>query len=548
MIINAVTVAVIVVAVYFKAIFFDFVNFDDPQYIYDNPAIRKFDPEFLKWAFTNSELGWLMPLVWISFGIDYFFWGLNPVGYHLTNILLHAVDSILVMFLADALFRKIFGDEAVRRSPGYLYPGVLLLAGLLFGIHPVHVESVAWAVERKNVLSTLFTLLTLILYLRYLRMVEFSAPTRSRVCSYLLSLVSLILSLMTKPVGVMVPVMLLVIDWCPYKRLRRGEFLKVMVEKVPFFAVAAISAAISIASASGERILVPLSLFPLLDRFILSGYAVFEHGLMLLYPVGIVVLYLIPLELPVSYTIKALAVLALTIFLLFQARRRPWLFATWCCFLLPMLPALHFFLNGACSKSSHFVYLPSIMPIIAFAGMLFVLQERLAGSGRRLVRYLLPSILVLVIGAFLVEHRIYLESWRNSGTLWSRVIALEPAGRAYYYRGEYYLGSGRYQDAVADFLTSVKMAEEAGHPEIYTLYALLGDALRKAGRSDEAVDALSRAIALAPLPNFYYHRSLAHRQNGNLSAADADLARAGSERGPIVWQYLKNRDDLKARQ
>jgi hypothetical protein len=540
----ALVAGIISLLVYLPTLTYDFTNLDDPGFVQFNTAIRKIDLDFLKWAFANSEMGWWMPLIWLSFAVDYLCWGLNPAGYHLTNIILHAMDVGLVVVLADLIFREVFGNDVTDATPGYSYSGALLLAGLLFGIHPLHVESVAWVSERKNVLSTLFTLATIISYLRYLRPGQ-TASQRQKVRSYLVSLSCLILSLMTKPVGVVVPVMLLVADWYPYNRLCRKELRTVVLEKIPFFAVALLAAIISISSASGERVLVPLDLFPLQDRFILSGYAVFEYCRLLLAPVGIVVLYLIPIPLPPSYTLKAAVILAVTLLLLSQIRKRPWLFATWCCFLLPLSPSLHFFINGANRISTHFTYLPAIVPGIAVAASAFACQRRLATSPTSAIRLLVPLLSVSLLLFYLVEHRLYLGSWKNSGTLWTRVIELEPAGRAYYYRGDYYMGIGRYAEAVADFRESVEMAKAAGHPEIYTLYAILGEALLKAERNEEAVTALTQAIIMAPLPSFFYFRSLALRQSGRIQEADEDLARAGNDRGPIVWQYLQNRDDLK---
>lgn len=540
----ALIVGLVTLLVYARAASFDFTNYDDPGYVTSNLAIRKFDPEFLKRAFTTSEMGWWMPLVWISFAFDYLLWGLNAAGFHLTNIILHGVNSALLVVLADMVYRRIFGDS-VADTPGYLYRGALILAGLLFGIHPVHVESVAWVTERKNVLSNLFILACVISYLSYLRSKLSGDSTQRRVSLYLFSLVCFALSLMTKPVAVMVPAMLLIADWYPYDRLRRGALLRVAAEKLPFFALAGLSAFISIFTASGERVLVPLSLFPLLDRFILSGYSVFEYCRLLIFPKGIVLLYLIPLPLPTSYTVKSLLVLGVTLFLLSQARKRPWLLATWFGFLLPLLPSLHFFLNGACSICTHFLYLPAIVPCIAASALLFVLCRRLASHSQLVMRMLVPVTVLSLLLFFLAEHQLCLGSWRNSGTLWTRVIEREPVGRAYYYRSDYYMETGRYSEAVQDLETSVKLAAEAGHPEIYTLHALLGESLRKAGRNEEAVAAFSRAIAIFPVPNFFYYRSLALRQLGHVREADEDLMMAGPERGPIIWQYIQNRDDLR---
>ncbi|MFH1027993.1 MAG: hypothetical protein V1791_08325, partial [Pseudomonadota bacterium] len=132
--------ALVCFLVYLPALFCDFINWDDPDYIINNPGIRLLDRQFLKEAFTTSYMGWWMPLTWISFAIDYRFWGLDPFGYHLTNVLLHSVNAGLVVLVADRLLNRMQGVEG-KLQVGYLYPATLLLAGLLWALHPLRVES-----------------------------------------------------------------------------------------------------------------------------------------------------------------------------------------------------------------------------------------------------------------------------------------------------------------------------------------------------------------------------------------------------------------------
>ncbi|MBC7962576.1 MAG: hypothetical protein H7Y05_06495, partial [Steroidobacteraceae bacterium] len=127
---------------YLRALSCDFVNYDDPDYVLENPAIRLIDGEFLAWAFTTPYMGWLMPLTWISFAVDYHFWGLNPLGFHLTNIILHSINTALVVLIADSLLRRSQVSRDDEWQESHLYPAMLLLAGFLWGIHPLRVESV----------------------------------------------------------------------------------------------------------------------------------------------------------------------------------------------------------------------------------------------------------------------------------------------------------------------------------------------------------------------------------------------------------------------
>src|SRR6185369_15215948 len=160
--------------VYLRALGCDFVSYDDPDYVLNNPLIRHLDLRLFVPAFSEQYNGWWMPLTWISLAIDYHFWELNPLGYHLTNILLHSFNAGLVVLIAARIWTQIQGqgsggtlpvsDPAGQRQIEYLYPLTMLLAGLLWGLHPLRVESVAWVTERKDVLNGLFSLASILLY------------------------------------------------------------------------------------------------------------------------------------------------------------------------------------------------------------------------------------------------------------------------------------------------------------------------------------------------------------------------------------------------
>jgi hypothetical protein len=540
----ALAAALITLLVYLPSVTFDAINLDDPDFVL-NPAIRQFDLDFVRWAFTNSEAAWWMPLVWISFALDYSLWQGSPAGYHLTNILLHAANTMLVAVIADRILRRVFprGESALP-----LHLLTVFLTALFFGIHPVQVESVAWICERKNVLSTFFSLSSIVFYLKYVVTREDSGSQRSSIPTYLLTFGFLLLALVSKPLAVMIPTLFLVVDWYPYGRIRKGELARVLLEKIPFFVVAGAVAAGTVLLASGDRILVPLELFPLADRFTLSGYALFEYCRLLLFPSNMVVLALVPATLPLSYMMKATAVYAGTILSLSLIRRMPWLPAVWFSFLLMHLPSLHFFLNGACSVSSHFLYIPSIFIFLAAGGVFYNVCSKLATAQRR---HLLAGIILLVLALAVVAigvTRHTLAAWKDSGTFWTRMITYEPVGRFYYYRGAYYLDKGDFVAAAADFHETIRIAYQSGHPEVYTLHAFYGEALRRGGRHAEAVREFSTAISGAPLPNFFYYRALSLRAMGRVAEADDDFLRSGGDDSPIIWQYLKNRDDLKPRQ
>jgi tetratricopeptide (TPR) repeat protein len=428
------------------------------------------------------------------------------------------------------------GDEGREDTAGYLHPATLLLAGLLWGIHPLRVESVAWVTERKDVLNGLFSLGTLLCYLRFAELKDLEGRTREAAWSCIFSLVLLLFSLMSKPVSVVIPVMLLVLDWYPLNRFRKGNISSILLEKLPFLILVASVSLATIHFAAGNQILVSYHDFPLIDRILLAGNSLYEYCRLSLYPVDIIHIYLLPRSFPLSYTLKTVVVLIFSCVCIGKIKKMPWLFAAWILFVLPLLPVLGFFQNGAQSHAARFTYLPAVMPSICAAALGFAacrtrsaaISPRHAGA-----MFLCLGMLVLLVYAATTERLI--GSWKNSEALWSRVIAIQPIGRAYYLRADYYLQKGRYPEAAEDLRTSIDMGEKAGFPEVFNLHALRGDALGKAGRYQEAVQEFSAAISLYPHPRYYFHRGMALKALGRMEESEPDLMRAGKETGPIEW-------------
>lgn len=527
--IAAVISAFVCLALYLRALGCDFVNFDDPYYVIDNPGIRILDPQFIREAFTTSYLGWWMPLTWISFAIDYHFWGVAPVGYHLTNILLHAVNTGLVVLIADRLLRRWQGEWSEGQSTDP-YPLLLLLAGLLWGVHPLRVESVAWVTERKDVLNGVFVLGAILLYLCYVE--GKSNGQKLGRSAYFGSLALFLLSLMAKPVSVVIPAMLLVLDWYPLGRFHRESPAKIIAEKLPYFVLALLVVAATITLASGESILVSVHDFPLYKRFVLAGNSLFEYLRMTVLPAGLVNLYLLPRVFPASYYLASLVVLVFIFYCFLGWRQRPWLLATWLLFVLPLLPVLGFFQNGSQAYADRFTYLPGVALSICSTGLLGTLLSRCHGLSRQLV---LSMALVVTILCVVMSFNL-IGAWRNPETLWSRVIAVKPIGRAFYLRADYRLQTGRYLEAAADLADSIAIGNRDGFPGVFNLHALRGDALSRAGRHEDAVREFTAAISMRPEPEYFYHRGIELRALGRSAEAVADFQAAGDATGPIVWK------------
>lgn len=527
---TALIVALISLLVYLRALDCGFVNWDDQIYILNNVDIRGLDRKFFVWAFTDTATGWWMPLTWLSFAVDYHFWGLDPFGYHLTNILLHAVNGGLVVLLADRLLAGAAGSGEQGPAPArWRYPALLLLAGLVWGLHPLRVESVAWATERKDVLNGAFALGAAIFYLHYAQLVDVPGRRRTAVHAYLASLVLFGCSLMAKPVSVVIPILFLVADWAPLGRLRRGGVLALVREKVPYFALAAAMATLTLAVAEQDNVLLNLTLG---QRIAVSGNAVFEYCRLTLWPVGIIPLYFIPDPIPVAYTVKTVIVAGAACCCVYAGIKRPWLLATGLCFVIPLLPVMAFTQNGIQAFAARFTYLPAVVPsIVAAAGMGKVYAWG-AGRTKRLPVAGLAVALLFFYGAMTVR---LIDVWHDSGTMWSRVIAFQPFDRAYFYRALFRVDNGDYSAAVDDYTACLEIALREGLPEAFNLYAFRGEAFLRWGKYDEAVRDFSAAIASAAQPLYYYNRGVALRKLGRLAEAAADFRRAGKAKGQIEW-------------
>lgn len=534
----AITVGIVTLLVYLGSLSCGFINLDDPFYITNNPLIKSLDIGSLWRLFTEAHLAAWLPLTYASFAIDYNFWGDNPIGYHLTNILLHAVNATLVVLLADRLFKQGRGlrDEGGRDYAGYLYTVKLLLAGLFFALHPLRVESVAWAAERKDVLNGFFTLAAILSYLGFVRMKDSGKERRKWLGTYLLSLFLFTLSLLAKQVSVTIPVILLLLDWYPLGRLGKGRLVPLLVEKIPFFAIALLATLVAIYFAVEEKMLSSIGDLPFYVRVLVSGNAIFEYCRLMLFPVGISPYFVLPKPLPYDYIVKTVIVVAVTLFMARFAARRQAAAATWFGFVILLLPMLAFVHAGDdIAMAARYTYLPAIAPGIAVAAALVLFTGKLLAQGRRLFAVALLGTVAVFLAISVGITLKLVNVWKDTGSFWSRVIEIEPVGRAYGDRGVYYLINGKSAAAANDFSAAIDIAVKAGIRSIYNLYAFRGVALGDTGRFVEAVADFDRAIELYPHPTYFQQRGIALKALGRAAEAEEDFRRAGRNPPPIDW-------------
>ncbi len=531
----ATTAGLICLLVFLRTLFSDFVNLDDQIYVLNSEVIRRLDWNLVVWAFTHPAANWV-PLTHISFALDYYFWGLNPFGYHLTNIVLHAANTVLVVLIADRLYRSRYAGVDAVLAMDWLYPAMLLLAGLLFGIHPLRVESVAWVTERKDVLNGLFAFGSILFYLRYAQKDNAARKNFFTDRDYVISLLLFLLSLSAKTMSATIPALLLVVDWYPLGRLRKlRDLTALVIEKSPYFILSMAVSIGMIRMSSHQGYLLTVGAFPFETRLIASGNALFEYCRLMLVPLGISPLHIIPNPVPDAYTVKTLLVVIFTGFVVYVGRRRKWLLATWLYFVISLVPILAMFQVNPMAFAAHCTYLPSVVPSIMVAALIAMVYKKAAECPQRYPRILVVVMSVALLVFYGAMTQLHINVWKDSGALWSRVIAIQPFDRAYFTRGLYYVDAGKYREAVDDYTVCLKIMNHDKNPDIFNLYAFRGEALAKAGSYEEAVNDFTAALAVYPHRLYYYHRGMALKKLGRMKEAEDDLKRAGKASGQMYW-------------
>jgi hypothetical protein len=532
----AIFAGVITFLVYLPALYCGFVNYEDPEYVINNPVIRSFDKDFWHWAFGSVPLNFWVPLLWMSFALDYHFWGLDPFGYHLTNILLHAINTGFVAFIADKIYTSSPLKERTGPESGYLYPAMILLAALLFGLHPARVESVAWITERKDVLNGLFTLASLFCYLRYVEKQAVSGARTQVVSNYTASVFLFLLSLTAKPGSVFIPFGLLVMDWWPLERFRKTSTAKLFAEKAPYLILAIPIIAASVIGRSSQGGYNSLDVYPFTVRLVAAGNSILEYFSLMLFPVGILPYSHLPRPVPTLYIYKAAIAYLSFFFIVWMGRKKyPWLVALVLFFVVTLFPALHFFADGyQVILAPRYTYLASLLPVVIIAAMVFYGYEKLLLWQRSLGRVFAGFIMLMLVFYSITTYRL-IGDWKDSGTMWNKVISRQPFEKAYFYRGEYLAEKGKYLEAINDYTTCITLSAGITGPKMYNVYAFRGVALMEAGYYQDALDDLTTAISLNPVPQYYYFRGAVLKKMGRLIDADEDFRSAGRSDGRLYW-------------
>jgi len=499
----ALALAALIALVYAPVRHYGFVDLDDPQYVSENPFVANgLTWTGVKWAFTSIHASYWLPVIWLSHMLDVQLYGLNAGGHHITNVILHAANSILLFVV-------------LHRTTGAFGRSAFVAA--LFAIHPLHVESVVWVTERKDVLSTLFLLLTVWTYVEYVRQ-----PSRSR---YVMALVFFLLGLMSKAMLVTLPFMLLLLDVWPLGRLaianwrlspaQRATLFRLVREKLPFFALAILSAIATYVTQQTTGAVAGTSRIPVAFRVANAMISYATYIVAMLWPSRLALFYPYPLRLSPWFVAASVVGLMATSVLVFRgARRAPYLAVGWLWYLGSLVPVIGFIQAGDQARADRFTYVPLIG--------LFIM---IAWGARDLIKR--PRVLeasgVLVVLLLSVVARTQVGYWRTNTELWEHALSVADES----YVAHTNLGLALYADGKADQSIAEFRAALRIRPDFAEADNDLGVALANQGDRDGAIQAFLNAVAAKPTqaPS-HFNAAVLLALKGDTAAAVTHLERA----------------------
>lgn len=484
--------AAIVSVVFSQTLHFDFINFDDPAYVYNNPHLNHgLDWNEVVWVFTHENFHEWFPVTYVSRMVDSQIYGLNAGGHHLTNVLLHTATAIFLFLV-------------LKKMTGAFWRPAFVAA--IFAIHPLRVESVAWVVERKDVLSGLFFMLTLWYWIEYVRnrpagrpspphTFVSDSPNRRWIIAYILALICFTLGLLSKSILVTLPFVLLLLDYWPLNRLPSSfasgfsAWRGLILDKVAFL-VLSIAAGVATMITQKNVVLTAqhTPLFWRIGQVILAYTDYLKH---LVYPVGLTLVYPYSNTTPPILTLILCGLLLAAISVVAVAARRnhPYLLVGWFWYLGIFLPVIDSMQATQNSHADRYSYLPHIgLYIMAAWGAAELLKSF------RYRRALFAFCAAIILTVLMVDTYIQTGYWKNSVIIWTRTVTLT----SHNYFAENLLGSalaneGKWNEAIPHFERSIKY-----NPNSDDTHVNLGITLANLERRDEAIKQFKIALQLNP--------------------------------------------------
>jgi len=474
--------------VYLPAGHNDFVNYDDPDYVTSNDHVLSgLSWQNIKWAFTTGHASNWHPLTWVSHMLDCQLFGKRAGPQHLVSVAIHAANVVLLFLVLSQL------TKSPRRSA---------FVAALFALHPVHVESVAWISERKDVLSTLFFLLVLGAYEKFARAGSDPMKTRRRRMAYLAALGFFVLGLLSKPMLVTVPFILLLLDYWPLDRLKFGGpsaagWPRLLVEKIPFLALSLASSIVTfLVQQKGGAVSTSLGLG---GRVANAFVAYARYIAKTIWPTHLSILYPHPGHWPVwqvSLSVALLVGITIAVFL----SRRPWLVVGWFWFVGTLVPVIGLIQVGIQSMADRYAYIPAIglFIVVAWVAGEWIQAAHKAGAPNEADIALRPRVVsflaaVSLAGCSLLTF-IQIHYWINSETLFRHAVAVTKNNYlAYNNLGFYLSGQGKLDEALENYRKSIEI-----NPNYEDALNNMGYALAGLNKNAEAIPYYEAALRIKP--------------------------------------------------
>ncbi|MGA2916262.1 MAG: tetratricopeptide repeat protein [Sedimentisphaerales bacterium] len=496
----------------------EFVGYDDDKYITENPNVREGTTrDSVIWAFTKYHYHMWHPLTTLSHMLDCEIYGLNPLGHHITSLLIHIANSLLLFLL-------------LSKMTGAVWPSAFVAAA--FALHPLQVESVAWAAERKTVLSGLFWFLTMAVYIWYTK-----RPGTGR---YTLLCGVYGLCIMTKPVVVTLPFALLLLDYWPLDRVKWGRQIEntklsettpnapslqkasvgwLVTEKVPLFALSAVLSIVTFVAQQRAGAVKSLEFWPLRMRVINAMGSYSNYIAKMLYPKDLAVLYPFPEKMTIDAAV--LAVMGVTVLLVLWRRGRPWLVVGLLWYLGTLVPVIGLVQSGEQIMADRYAYLPSIGVFLVIAWGADEIFSKMRYS-----KTILVSGAAAVLIAMVLLTRIQVGYWRDSLTLFGRAVAVTKNNFVMHCNyGSYLCTQGQFDEGIRHFKEAARI-----YPEYLPARKNICTALLEQGKLDEAITCFTEVLEERnDWPNMhqmYNELGRAYELKGNLTLAETNYRKA----------------------
>jgi protein O-mannosyl-transferase len=488
-------------AVFYQVCTYDFINYDDNVYISGNSNIQAgITPKTIKWAFTAGYFANWYPLTWLSHMLDWQLFGNKAGGHHLTNLIFHITNTLLLFTVLKQMTQR-------------LWPSAFVAA--LFALHPLHVESVAWVAERKDVLSTFFWILTMWTYMRYVK--------RPGAVRYLLAMITFALGLMSKPMLVTLPFVLLLLDYWPLARVpsKRQTIYHLIQEKIPFFVLSAISSVITFFVQRSSGAVADLALIPLKIRIFNTLISYVKYIVKMIWPVHLAVFYPHPHQnVPILYAvISAFFLLAVTILIFRLANNHRYLVTGWFWYLGTLIPVIGLVQVGQQALADRYTYitLTGLFIMIAWG-----LPELL--TGWRYKKIVLTLTALLIIPTMSVCTYFQLRHWQNSLVLFQHALDVTNGNYvAHLHKADFLCERNKLDEAVSEYQKYLRIIPYDPDPDALNN---LGIALGKQDKFDEAIKCFTEALRIKPDAATHTNISHALALQGKLDEAVVHLTEA----------------------